>query len=84
MCQSQIGTKATVGLLDQVFNLFDHAVRCADHTETTVNEIDHFIDVAALDSHLRKRCYVLEISEPLLHAVFHIITRLLLGFSQVH
>lgn len=62
--QCEMGTETTVRLFEQSFDLSDCLIGCSDHTEPTVDEVDHLVDVAAFDRHLRKGGNVLEVTEP--------------------
>src|SRR3954447_22863071 len=46
-----------------------------------VDEVDHLLDIAALDSHLRERGDLLEVPEPCRDAVLDLAVRLLAGLG---
>ena len=82
--EQEIRAEPAIRLLPQPLDLRGAGVRRADGAETgAVDELDHLADRVADHSHLRKRCDLLEVAEPVLDAVLDVAIRLLLGFCDM-
>ena len=62
--QGHVAAEPAIGLLDEFLDLCHRPVRCPDDVEAAVDELDHLVDAAAADRHLRERGEVVEARGP--------------------